>query len=288
MTDQRGGKPGFLLIGAAVGAIAAVAVIALNSQSQVAGGPAPGLQALPPAAIDWNAVARDYRNSTANAVKAVPSFRRHAKQLDAVQIPVLLPHAGPNMNTTDMVFIPGVHTYTVSLPDPTAPGVHIAVSGDSVYVQVAPGTIVTNAVANVPINGQAQKIIVTPTESGQLATFTRYGIVYTVEVDCDTPDTAAKFCDGNGYIQQVIGGMTDVVLGAPAERTMRANAKTPIDQGPPPPTTADLEKAAAAKARQEELVRKNLRGVLSGAAPKTSQKASSSSVDANGRPVGKP
>lgn len=282
MTEQRGNRPGFLLIGAAIGAIAAVAVIALNSQSQVAGGPAPGLQALAPAAIDWNAVARDYRNSVSNNVKAVPSFRRHADQLDAVQIPIIVPHAGPAMKTSDMVFIPGVHTYTVSLPQPQAEGVHIAISGDSVYVQVAPGTIVTNAVANVMINGQPQKIVVAPTESGQLATFTRYGIVYTVEVDCDTPDTAAKYCDGNGYIQQVIGTMTDVTLGAQAERTMRANVKT---TEPPPPTKEQL----AAKARQDALIAKNLRGVL----PGTSKASSSSSsldpniYDANGRLIEK-
>lgn len=284
MTEQRGNRPGILLIGAAIGAISAVAVIALNSQSQVAGGPAPGLQALAPAAIDWNAVARDYRNSISSSVKAVPSFRRHADQLDAVQIPILVPHAGPNMKTNDMVFIPGIHTYTVSLPQPSAPGVHIAVSGDSVYVQVAPGTIVTNAVANVAINGQAQKIVVEPTESGQLATFTRYGIVYTVEVDCDTPDTAAKYCDSNGYIQQVVGTMTDVTLGAQAERTLRANVKT---TEPPPPTREQL----AAKARQDALIQKNLRGVLPGTSKASSSSSSSSldpkNYDANGRLIEK-
>ena len=283
MAEQRGNRPGILLIGAAIGAIAAVAVVALNSQSQVAGGPAPGLQALAPAAIDWNAVARDYRNSISGTVKAIPSFRRHADQLDAVQIPIIVPHAGPNMKTADMVFIPGVHTYTVSLPQPGTPGVHVAVSGDSVYVQVAPGTIVTNAVANVPINGQPQKIVVTPTESGQLATFTRYGIVYTVEVDCDTPDTAAQYCDNTGYVEQVVSTMTDVTLGAQAERVMRATVKTPE---PPPPTKEQL----AAKARQDALIAKNLRGVLPGGKAKASSSSSSldpNIYDANGRLIEK-
>jgi len=207
-----------ILIAAALGLPVLVAPALAQTQTQrlTRGG---GLVALPPAPVDWAAVARDYNATTSAIARRAPGLRQAAPAVDRETIPILLPH-GADLGR--LVFIGGVHSYTVSLPQPS--GVSLALSGDSVFVGVRPGMVAPPGNDALTINGQATTVNVADGETGQSLSFMRYGVVYTLEVDCVTP-ASASYCNGS-YIRQLAASLTDVVLGGTGQKM--------VAQYPPP------------------------------------------------------
>lgn len=151
--------------------------------------------------VDWPAAVAGTRASGGGAATLAPNLDRAA--IDRTRMPILLP--------TDGKLLAAARIYSF--------GDFYTISGDI----AGGGVSLTGSIAAIPLPAD-RPLKVTPsgpealtvqrTVDGQLASFVRYGVLYTVEVRCDSAQDPR--CVDENYVLGLVGKTTAVVMGKAA------------------------------------------------------------------------
>ena len=151
--------------------------------------------------VDWQAAVGGLRQSGGLGEKLAPNLNQAA--VDATRVPILLP-TDTDLTAGARIYSFGDY-YTITAD---APGVGVSLSGTTSVVPL-PASTPLKITATGP-----ESLTVQRTVDGQLVSFVRYGVLYTVEVRCDAP-TDARCADDN-YVMGLTAKTTAVVMGAAA------------------------------------------------------------------------
>ena len=193
------------------------------AQSQVQLKVAPAFLRKPiaaPAKVQWSAALTQSARMQQIRKPNNLALRLPRAQLDKVRLPVLLPHEGI-ISTVNPRLMSFGDAYALNLPQ--AKGTQITMYGNRSLVAADKGAISSLPVAR--IAGVPEDIRISQTEDGWTATFSRYGVVYSVDVSCDTIDSPD--CQNDGYIRKAIAQFDDVTLGADAQNEAKGPAPAP-------------------------------------------------------------
>ncbi|MBU4433738.1 MAG: hypothetical protein KKC14_04895 [Alphaproteobacteria bacterium] len=163
--------------------------------------PPPRTTATPRGKVDWQGAVGGLRRS-GGASEALATNLNKA-QVDATRVPILLPN-DPSLTAGARIYSFGDY-YTITAD---APGAGVSLSGT---------TAIINLPAAKPLRIDPvgpEGLTVQRTVDGQLASFVRYGVLYTVEIRCDRAGDAR--CADDNYVLGLVGKTTTVVLGAAA------------------------------------------------------------------------
>ena len=211
-----------LTVGAPV--VAAVATVMIFARSPQAQDQPQGPGVLPPAQVQWDQVGNDYNMYVSAKAERNKGFLSNPKEFNVTPIPILLPDADSDITSQDLVFYSFPDGYDINMPQ-SVPGLKVLLSGNRVFVQADKGTLSQIKYDRVIVNngsgGQVQPVIFSQTEDGWLASFARYGMSYTAEVTCDSPQ-AMSYCQNDAYIRTVASSLDTVVMGQRALRDFNA------------------------------------------------------------------
>ena len=151
--------------------------------------------------VDWQAAVGGLRQSGGVGNSLAPNLNQAA--VDQTRVPILLP-VDETLTAGARIYSFGDY-YTITAD---APGVGLSLSGTTTVVPLPADTpLKINAVGPEGVTSQR-------TVDGQLISFVRYGVLYTVEVRCDAP-TDPRCADDN-YARGLLAKTTAVVMGAAA------------------------------------------------------------------------
>lgn len=165
---------------------------------------------LPPGKVQWsNAIAQSNRMKS---LRQSPVIARVPKAtLDRTRLPVILPRTGGTIDTAQAKMVSFGDAYALNLPQ--AKGVQITMYGNRAFVPTDKGAISARPVQK--LAGVAEDIRITQMEDGWTATFTRYGVVYSLDVSCD--DINSADCKTDAFIRKAVAQFDDVTVGADAQ-----------------------------------------------------------------------
>jgi hypothetical protein len=179
---------------------------------------------LAPAQVQWsNAIAQANRMKTLRPANSFVS-RLPQATLDRTRLPVLLPHPGGLIDTAKAKMVTFGDAYALNLPQ--AKGLQVTMYGNRSFVPTDKGAISSRPVQK--LAGIAEDIRISQMEDGWTATFTRYGVVYSVDVSCD--DINSPDCKTDAFIRKAIAQFDDVTVGADAQA--EANGRITADGKP--------------------------------------------------------
>ena len=124
-------------------------------------------------------------------------------QVDATRVPILLPN-DPSLTAGARIYSFGDY-YTITAD---APGAGVSLSGTTAVINLPPA----KPLKIDPVGPEG--LTVQRTVDGQLASFVRYSVLYTIEIRCDRAGDAR--CADDNYVLGLVGKTTTVVLGAAA------------------------------------------------------------------------
>lgn len=151
--------------------------------------------------VDWRAAVGGLRQSGGFGNSLAPNLNQAA--VDITRVPILLP-VDESLTAGARIYSFGDY-YTITAD---APGVGVSLSGTTAVVPLPANTpLKIDPVGPEGVTSQR-------TVDGQLISFTRYGVLYTVEVRCDAP-TDPRCADDN-YARGLLAKTTAVVMGAAA------------------------------------------------------------------------
>lgn len=177
-----------------------------------------------PAKVQW-APAKSRSSQMKSARKPNSLAARLPKaQLDRTRLPVILPREGV-IDTAKAKMVSFGDAYALNMPQ--AKGIQITMYGNRSFVQGDKGSVSARPVQK--LAGVAEDVRISQMEDGWTATFTRYGVVYSLDVSCD--DIKAPDCLTDGYIRQAIGQFDDVTMGAEAEAEANKDAGATAQSG---------------------------------------------------------
>lgn len=166
---------------------------------------------LPPAKIQWsNAIAQANRMKSLRPANSFVS-RLPQATLDRTRLPVLLPHPGGLIDTAKAKMVTFGDAYALNMPQ--AKGLQVTMYGNRSFVPTDKGAISARPVAK--LAGVAEDVRISQMEDGWTATFTRFGVVYSVDVSCD--DINSPDCKTDAFIRKAIAQFDDVTVGADAQ-----------------------------------------------------------------------
>lgn len=160
------------------------------------------LNRVPPrggALVDWKSAISGLRQSGGG--NPAPNLNQAA--VDMTRVPILLPADG-DLTAGARIYSFGDY-YTITAD---APGAGISLSGTTAVVPLPAGSPLKITPMG-PEGATSQRTV-----DGQLISFVRYGVLYTVEVRCDAP-TDPRCADDN-YARGLAAKTTTVVMGAAA------------------------------------------------------------------------
>jgi hypothetical protein len=154
--------------------------------------------------IDWGAATTGVRTGQ-GAVALRFAQRLDRQALDAVALPVLLP--GPALAAkAKLVSFPDYYAIVCD-----AGGAQVELTGTNSFVPVKPGTLA-------PLLEKGGQPTVIRTVDGQMLSFMRYGVLYTVEITCDRAFSDVR-CTRPDYARQVAAdAQKNVVMGKAAQK----------------------------------------------------------------------
>ena len=125
------------------------------------------------------------------------AFARLKERLSAVQLPVYLPRAELNYQETNLVAKADFYDVSVRIE-----GVTLLISGDR-YLQILPPEL-AQALSGLQSTDQGEKETADFTRAEKMVevNFSRFGVHYTVTVECDAPDTDPR-CTQMDFARQV-------------------------------------------------------------------------------------
>ncbi len=177
-----------------------------------------------PAKVQWQA-AMSRANQMRTAVRVNSLAARLPKaDLDKTRLPVLLPRSGGPVDIAAAKMVSFGDAYALNMPQPK--GVQITMYGNRSFVPAEAGAVSKKPVQR--LLGVAEDVRISQMEDGWTATFTRYGVVYSLDVSCD--DINSADCQTDTYIRNAIAQFDDVTMGAQAQ----AEAGVPVTAQPQP------------------------------------------------------
>jgi hypothetical protein len=182
--------------------------------------PAPMLLRRPmaPAKVQWS-LARTRSDQMKTARRSNSLAARLPRQtVDKTRLPVLLPREGV-IDTAKAKMVSFGDAYALNMPQ--SKGIQITMYGNRSFVSGDKGAVSARPVQK--LAGVAEDIRISQMEDGWTATFTRYGVVYSLDVTCD--DIKAADCVTDAYIRKAITEFDDVTLGSQAQAEADADAK---------------------------------------------------------------
>jgi hypothetical protein len=202
-------RPWIVLAGAAV--FAAIGILAkgdrATSQSvkrafvnaQIAANSPTGAAA---GGINWQAAVAAQRRGLGNRVVAnAPGLDPAA--IDRTALPILLPSDASLLQSAKIYSFGDQYTVAAVIA-----GAHVALTGQTAMVPLKP----VSPLAVAPEG--AEGLTVQSTIDGQLLSFSRYGVLYTVELRCDSPSDPR--CHSQALVRALQAKTTVVVLGKAA------------------------------------------------------------------------
>lgn len=200
--------------GAVVAAVAAGAAWISTVKAQTrnaAGAPIAGarstaglasLVAAPRGRVDWQAAVGGLRQS-ANVGDSLAS-NLNRDQVDLTAVPILLPRDAKLAGNARIYSFGDYYTITAD----TA-GAGVSLSGTTTTVPLPPSK-------PLKVDSGPEQLTIQRTVDGQLASFVRFGVLYTVEIRCDAPSDPR--CVDDNYVLGLVGKTTAVVMGKAARQ----------------------------------------------------------------------
>ena len=151
--------------------------------------------------VDWQGAVGGLRRS-GSAPDTLSTNLDRAK-VDATRVPILLPN-DPKLMAGARIYSFG-DFYTITAD---APGAGLSLTGTTAIIPLP---------AAQPLKVEAtgpEGLTVQRTVDGQLASFLRYGVLYTVEIRCDRPSDPR--CADDNYVLGLVGKTTAVLMGTAA------------------------------------------------------------------------
>jgi len=176
-----------------------------------AGAPAPAtrpttgvaaLVAAPRGRVDWQAAVGGLRQS-ANLGESLAS-NLNRDQVDITAVPILLPRDAKLASNARIYSFGDYYTITAD----TA-GAGVSLSGTTT-------TVLLPATKPLKVDSGPEQLTLQRTVDGQLASFVRFGVLYTVEIRCDAPSDPR--CVDDNYVLGLVGKTTAVVMGKAARQ----------------------------------------------------------------------
>jgi hypothetical protein len=158
----------------------------------------------PKAGVDWKSVVTASRRMPGTKALTVATNVDRAL-VDKTAIPILLP-ADPALLKTAVLYSFG-DQYTLAT---TIAGAHVAMTGTTAVVPLGGPT----RLAVIPDGPEG--LTVQRTIDGQLLSYVRYGVLYTVELRCDDP--ADSRCRSEDLVRSLQAQTNSVLLGKAARR----------------------------------------------------------------------
>ena len=176
-------------------------------------------RALPPAKVEWQG-AMDQANKM-RGLRKVSGFaaRLPRAQLDETRLPVILPRDGGMIDTAQAKLVSFGDAYALNMPQKN--GIQITTYGNRSFVPADSGAVSKRPIAR--LLSVAEDIRISQMEDGWTATFTRYGVVYSIDVSCD--DINAPDCQNDSFIRQAVAQFDDVTMGSEAQAEAQAVVK---------------------------------------------------------------
>ena len=175
-------------------------------------------RALPPAPVQWSsAIQQQARNAQVRRPDSL-ALKLPRAQLDQLRLPVVLPRPGV-IDTAKAKLLSFGDAYALNLPQPK--GTQLTMYGNRSFVQADKGAISSRPA--IKLAGVPEDIRITRIEDGWTATFTRYGVVYSLDLSCD--DTASPDCASDAFLRKAIAEFTDVSVGTQAQAEAKAPPK---------------------------------------------------------------
>lgn len=199
--------------GAVVVTVAAGAAWISSGQAQTRPGAAPtaaptvrpgiaALVAAPRGRVDWQAAVGGLRQS-ANAGESLAT-NLNRDQVDITAVPILLPRDAKLAGNARIYSFGDYYTITAD----TA-GAGVSLSGTTTTVPLP-------ATKPLKVDSGPEQLTIQRTVDGQLASFVRFGVLYTVEIRCDAPSDPR--CVDDNYVLGLVGKTTAVVMGKAARQ----------------------------------------------------------------------
>ncbi|WP_421930672.1 hypothetical protein [Phenylobacterium sp.] len=156
-----------------------------------------------PDGIDWRGAVGGLRQSG----NAGPGLGRglDPAAVDKTKLPILLPADADLMGGARIYSFGDYYSITANLT-----GARVSLTGTAETTPLPAGSKL-----NLPAVGPEQ-LVVQRTVDGQLASFVRYGVLYTVELRCDAPSDAR--CRTEGFVRGLVAKSTVVVMGKAARQ----------------------------------------------------------------------
>ena len=167
--------------------------------------PTTGVAALvvaPRGRVDWQAAVGGLRQSASVGDSLASNLNRD--QVDITAVPILLPR---DARLTGNARIYSFGDYYTITADTAGAGVSLS------------GTTTTASLpANKPlrVDSGPEQLTIQRTVDGQLASFVRFGVLYTVEIRCDAPGDPR--CADDNYVLGLVGKTTALVMGKAARQ----------------------------------------------------------------------
>jgi len=188
-----------------------------------------------PAQVQWFLARQQF--SKMRSLRKINAFADRLKsgqgpELDRTLLPVILPHDGGLIDTTKARMMSFGDAYALNMPQ--AKGMQITVYGNRSFVPADSGAISKRPFLRLP--SVAEDVRIEQTEDGWTGTFTRFGVVYTVDVSCDDPNDPQ--CLNDTFIRNAIAQFDDVTMGAQATaEANQAMQAPPVEPHPIPAGT---------------------------------------------------
>ena len=155
----------------------------------------------PRSRVDWQGAVGGLRQSGGSSESLATNLDK--AEVDATKVPILLPTDAKIMAGARIYSFGDYYTITAD-----APGAGISLSGTTAIIPLP----ASKPLKIDPVGPEG--LTVQRTVDGQLASFTRYGVLYTVEVRCEKAGDLR--CADDNYVLGLVGKTTTVVLGAAA------------------------------------------------------------------------
>lgn len=157
----------------------------------------------PPGGVDWKGVMVGQRQTYGQGPKLTAGLGLDPATVDRTAIPILLPQGAPF--ETARIY---------SFGDYYAISADIAGAGWSLTGTTAKVTLP----ASTPLRTrpEAEDLVIQRTIDGQLASFVRFGVLYTVELRCDEPGDGR--CRSEAMVRDLVARTNVVVMGKAARQ----------------------------------------------------------------------
>ena len=197
-----------IVAGATLAAVTASAQVAPTPPPTTRPGSGPGAlgpvtRPPSPGGVDWAGAVGGLRQSGGGNSPVGRGLDPAA--VDKTRLPILLP-ADPGLMGGARIYSFGdYYSITANLP-----GARVSLTGTAATTPLPAGSRL-----NLPNIGPEQ-LVVQRTVDGQLASFVRYGVLYTAELRCDAPSDPR--CRTQTYVRSLVAKSTVVVMGRAARQ----------------------------------------------------------------------